>query len=809
MRRRRDRISVAIGGAALLVSVLAIGGVFRWTQALVAVLVGGALVVQVSSRRKLDRVSPIIILIAIAIGLTALQLVPLPQAVLDALNPVGNGLRTDGAQLASTHPWSCISMDPGGTVRALVFFVILLGVAVLSLRVAASERGRFALMGGVAIVCGLAALVTGLHTVVNASSLYGLYEPVHAAPPVLGPLLNPNHLGCLMAFGATISIGLVFHEKQTPAWRAVWVVIAVGCAVIALASQSRGAAISLALGAAIASGILIGRGVGEVAGGARRVFRQLPIAFVMAVGLGLAVFSSAGDVADQLDRTTMTEVDHPTSKFAAWKASVQLVAETPWVGVGRGAVEPTFTRIFDGSAFFTFSHLENEYVSAIVEWGVPGALALALALAWCIIVALRRWRDGALAAGALGGVVGVMFQSSVDFGIQLLGLAVPVTVVACTLLVVPLRETSKWARLRVPRIGLVVALGVCAVLVMRPSARSLQEDHDRLLAKDHLELATLFQMIERHPLDYFPFGEAAKQMLENDDPRGVAFLNHALELHPAHPGLHRLAARLLAGTGRKDQATVEYSLAMDGTYQPHVLLTEITAVLPDAADAARAIPVDYFSPDSVLNSLQELKRDDVAQAWLARVVQSSNRTLALVDKLYNLAMARNDLDVAMRAANLRLNEQHTTTSRLMLAKVEFAKLDYAAVQKELADVQQWRGRIDERGDAWLLVCDTYQMQGQWDPALECLHHLDGSGLMQMRHDDIAKREKDIADHRTSEAKLKEIQDLEREMHLPVDTYLPVLPSNPDAPASAPGHGTAITNPITNPLKHSTGQGSGH
>jgi hypothetical protein len=799
--RRRDRISVAIGGASLVTAVLAVGGVFRWSQALVAALVGGALVPQITSRRKLDRLSPILVLIGLATIVTALQLVPLPGAVLDVLQPVGNTLRDDGAALASTHPWPCLSLDPAGTVRALVFFMTLFGIAVLGLRIAASERGRYVLIGGVAITCGLAAAVTGLHMIVNADELYGLYAPVHAAPPILGPLLNPNHLGCLMAFGATISVGLTFYGKQKPAWRALWVVTGVGCAVIALASESRGAAVSLALGMAITSGILIGRGLGEASRHRGRAFKQLPIALVVALGFGLAVYASAGDVADQLDRTSITDVAHPTSKFAAWKASVALVGESPWVGVGRGAVEPTFTRVFDASAFVTFSHLENEYVSAIVEWGVPAAFLLALALAWCTIGAIRRWREGPLAAAALGGLVGVAFQSSVDFGIQLLGVAVPVTIVACTLQTVPVRETSRLRGLRIRRIAVVAALVVGALLVMRPAARSLQEDHDDVVQTRTPPLGTLLAMIERHPLDYFAFGKASEQLLAAGDPRGVAFLNQAMLLHPFSPGLHRLAARMLIAAGRIPQATVEYGLAMNGTAHPHPLLTEIVATLPRAEDAAASIPVGYFSPEAILKSLTELKREDVAERWLARVRDAGTHDLALVDELYALAMARGDLDVALATAAYRLHEANTETSRLMHAQVQFARKDYDAVQRELSDLPTWHGRIDERGTAGLLVCDTYSAREQWDQALECISRLDATGMMGARQDEVLRRERDIADHRAAERKLREIQELERKMNLPVDTYIPVLHEAPPPPVRKGPSGT-----ITNPLRGSTTPG---
>ncbi|HEY0986136.1 MAG TPA: hypothetical protein VGD80_03755, partial [Kofleriaceae bacterium] len=165
--RARDRISIAFGGAALLASVLMIGGALRWVQAIVAGLVALALAAQLASRRRFARISPLVVVLAIAVGLTAVQLIPLPPGLLEALNPHGNELRSDGAALAGTAPWHVISLDPAGTLRALAFLVTLLGVAVFGLRISGSERGRYLVLGGVAVTCGLAAAVTGFHTLLN------------------------------------------------------------------------------------------------------------------------------------------------------------------------------------------------------------------------------------------------------------------------------------------------------------------------------------------------------------------------------------------------------------------------------------------------------------------------------------------------------------------------------------------------------------------------------------------------------------------------------------------------------------------
>lgn len=786
--RRRDRISIGIGGAALVTAVLVIGSALRWTQEIVLGLLALAVASQLFSRRRLDRVSPIVVFLAVAIGFTALQLVPLPPSVLDALNPTGNDLRERGAELAGTNPWRCLSMDPAGTLQSLCLLVGLLAVSLLTLRFAASERGRYVCLGGVALVCGLAAAITGVHTLLNTDVLYGVYAPVHATPPVLGPLLNGNHLGCLMAFGAVISLGLAFYERQATQLRVLWIVNGLGCVIVAFASLSRGAALGLVLGMLVTGVLLVSQRMAGPTERRRGLQRDLPVAIVVLVGVSLAIYASAGNVADQLDNTTLAEVNQPLSKFEAWRSSFTLVEETPYTGIGRGAFEPTFTRVHDQSAFATFTHPENEYVQAIVEWGVPAAIILGMLLARAAFAAVRRWRDGPLAAAALGAMSAVMFQSTVDFGVELLGLAVPVTIVASTLLIVPLRETSRPRRLWAPRLALVAACAAAALILGSRATRTVVEDNEALGDQKQPELADIQDVITRHPMNYFGYGQYALLANADGDERAMPLLNHALELHPTHPGLHRFAARRMIANRHLDQAAVEYAIAMNGTLAPKRLLAEILTLLPDAEHAAAAIPADFKDRDVILRALVELQRLDVSERWLARVVQRPQYDTKVFDALYDLAMARKDYEVAERAAHLRLKQVHTEQSRLMLAKVELARGEYEPILKDLADVATWHTRIDEQGDAWLVVCDVYIAQNDLDRAAHCLDQLDGKGILGMRRPLVVERLRDVHDRQEAIVKAKALQALEHSTTLP---EVPIVHGQDPKPIAPP----TIQNPL--------------
>ncbi|MBA3502961.1 MAG: O-antigen ligase family protein, partial [Deltaproteobacteria bacterium] len=438
MKGGRDRITAGLVALAAAVAIFALGSAQRWGQAVVGGVVALAVLSQLTSRRGLIERSPLMLGIGGALAVTVLQLVPLPDALITSLSETLDGYRRDGAAVAGVDVASTITMDVPGTLRAAAFFATLLGLAWVSLRLAASERGRYFLTASIAGLAALAALVTGIHVLVGATSLYGLYEPRHASPPILGPLLNSNHLGNLMAIGTVTSMGLFLHPKQPNSRRIVWAVAAVGCLVATLASMSRGAVIAVSAGFVVTVGTYVAQRLSTHPSGSRRrgegfYTRTVPIAIFVLCCLSIAVYMSAGSMMQQLESTKLDELHDPHSKYAAWRSATILVEESPWVGVGRGAFEPAFTRVHPASSVVTFSHAENEGLQAIVDWGIPACIVLALLAGWALLLAIRRWNDGPLAAGALGALMVVAFQSNFDFGIELLGLAAPVVVLFATL----------------------------------------------------------------------------------------------------------------------------------------------------------------------------------------------------------------------------------------------------------------------------------------------------------------------------------------------------------------------------------------
>lgn len=736
----RDRISLAACGAAVVVAVFAIGGAPRWAQAAVAAIAAVAVGSIILSKRGFEKRPPLLTLIGAALGCTALQLVPLPQRLVHALSPTLVELRDDGAPLANVSVASTLTMDSPSTLRAVAFLLILIAVATIALRIAISERGRYALMSAVAGTAGAAAAISGAHKLFGATSLYGVYHPLQAAPPFMGPLLNSNHLGCLMAVGVAASVGLLFYQKQSSVRRSIWALIALGCGAIALETLSRGAALALVCGVGVVVATVALQQTRQWEQRSRRrrekfLATTLPIGIMIACGLVTAAYIGAGAVIHQLEDTSLREVHNSRSKFAAWRSSYTLVEESPWAGIGRGAFEPTFTRVHAASAFGTFSHPENEAVQAVVEWGVPATLLFGLLVAQLLVRALRRWRDGPLVAGALGVVAAVAFQSNFDFGMELLGLAIPVTIALATLSYVPLAELPphRLIRTRVLRALFVAGLLGATALLLSTWTTTIEEDH---IAVHAATPARIRESIQRHPLDYYGYAALADAMVRTNDPDAVRLLNHALRLHPTHAGLHRLAARLLLRTNRIDQAASEFTTALRYAIDARPVLAEMFSSL-STKDVAAAMPTD-LEVDKTVRMLQEANRPEIALLWLDRVLANKN-DLRGADAMYSIALEQKNYVAAERAGRIRCQLAPSAPCTLALARVLALAQKPAEIIEQLQDVAYWHGHRDDRIEAWFMLCDAQFALGNIGETTACLRKLEASGLLPSDAPELRRR----------------------------------------------------------------------
>ncbi|HEY5950083.1 MAG TPA: O-antigen ligase family protein, partial [Kofleriaceae bacterium] len=537
------------------------------------------------------------------------------------------------------------------------------------------------------------------------------------------------------------AFGLAMHARQRSWMRALWIGIVLACGVTTVASQSRGATFALITGALVTGGTLLAQKLfGDTRKRSRQTFltTSLPIGVVVACAIIVIVYASAGGVSSQLGRTTLDEASRPTSKVAIWRSTVKLATEAPILGVGRGAFEPAFTRVHGMAANYSFSHVENEYLQVVVEWGVIGMLVLGFCGVWLTLIAFKRWRDGPLVAGALGAVAAVALQSIVDFGIELLGVAIPTTIVLATLTYVPLREEQgKPLRIaRVLRMALAVIVFAVGIALLTPATRTIADDHDMLAERD-LTLDEVRESVARHPLDYYGYARGAQVLRSAGDPRAVQLLNHALQLHPTQPGLHHMAADMLYRAHRLDQSALEYAAALRATATRAALLAEIVKRFTPAL-VVRAIPSDLEPLSEIVRWLTDLGALDIAIEWLDAVLQEHPRNRNACEQLFTIIVNKHVLRAAEIASRRCTDISHE--ARIMIGHMLMDKQRFDEARSMLGDVEDWPGHIDTKAEGWLIVCDTLEAQKKWDEAKRCLRRLDSSGnVLDQRRGEILMR----------------------------------------------------------------------
>ncbi len=673
----RDRIALICCAATLGFCALAFGGAVRWAAiaSTIGCLVTAA--VYISSRRFETKRSPLLVLIGIAVGLTAVQLVPLPVPLAREVIAAKLELVAANAQAWGDPAPKAVmaSYDPPATLVELAKLCGYAALAFAACRISTQRRGRRALA---VIVVGTAMLVATValgHAAFGAREIYGLFSSP-AEPRLLSPIINDNHLASLMAMAVPIALGLGLTSAGLQ--RTAWLVSALVCAGLTLVTASRGGALGLLTGVVVTVALLLAqRRTSSGERPRRSVGREAIARFVIGGCVVLLVgLLTASQVFGELASTRMDEVRDSHSKFQVWVHAVDMLEDNHWLGIGRGAFEPAYTR-WSEVGDSAYSHAENSYLQAAFDWGVPGALAIAFAAAIAVYAAARRWRQSPLEAGALGALASVAVHDLADFSLELPVVAMMVIVVFAILLparvsstdtengrLQPIETRTRWLRS-----GLLVAAMVACALAASPLGQFARAEAATIGADPVVALERATIASARHPADYLLLGRAAQVLMELRDPRAAPVVMRALSVNPNHAGLHHLAAQLLVRSQHARQAKVEFALALRFATPEFVnqILDELDATFSGPDDAAEALPLDLAFAPRIVDALRG-RRDGLELAYATRLAlfnPDNPVTELMVAQAANRA-ARGDL--AQPAAQMAYNQRPDAVSAIAFAQ---------------------------------------------------------------------------------------------------------------------------------------------
>lgn len=359
-----------------------------------------------------------LLLIGLAAGLVALQLVPLPPELWKALP--GREVPWRTAQAAGmADGWRPISMDGEATVRAALSLLPALGMFVGALLLPAPARARLLM---------LALAATALHLIAAALQVGSGGTRFYPHPDghrsvAAGLFENCNHFATLLAVAAVAAAALLRRREGFPA----------GPRPFALAAAL------LAIGAAtVASGSRMGAGLFALAvlftpfvsGWARPRngwhFAGLAAAGLLAAALGFATLTQSSPVARLADRIERTWREGDVDRAGIWEDARYGAGDLFPTGSGLGTFQPVFNIYERLSEVGTHraNHAHNDYLELLFETGVGGA-ALILAFAgWWAARGWAAWRDprrdlaATLARAASVSVLLVLIHSAVDYPLR-------------------------------------------------------------------------------------------------------------------------------------------------------------------------------------------------------------------------------------------------------------------------------------------------------------------------------------------------------------------------------------------------------
>lgn len=535
----RERVVLGLFGAWLVAGPQLLGGEPAWATSLLAAVGLVVLALTLAAGLSIPRSSGLTAML-VGLGVTAIQLAPVPRVVAEFLFPERLALVDATFAVSGGAPaWVPATLDPGGTEVAFLRGVAL-GAAWMTGSALSLRFGRRRVLAMGAASALVVVLVALMHELTDSSLLFGVYEhPWRKMHPV-APLTNGNHFAGFAAFGAILALGQLF-ESDTRAQRLGWMGAAAVSGAMTAFSGSRGGAAGLLIGL-----LLLSFGMARRRRSRRQSWSYLAAGAVL-VGVA-GVYLGGEALMGQLRHGDLSKLDLTLS-------SLGLAFAYPTLGVGRGAFGPAFTQVVGSEA--RYSHPENLLAQWSSEWGIPVTILLLVLLVPPLVRALLSRRASAVTGAAA--VISLAVHDLADFALEMTGIAM--VAAACAGAVV---SSSRQPELppRPLRFG-VVAVATVALTLMTFAAPSLPYLASEELREHAAEWdlgrnpGELDAALQNHPLEPSVVVLAAWQAVRSQRPDAAGWLNRAMTLAPRWPSPHVLAARWLWSVNASRQAALE------------------------------------------------------------------------------------------------------------------------------------------------------------------------------------------------------------------------------------------------------------
>jgi len=569
-------------------SPLALGSVHRPVLIALLVVVGaalGALHFGLLYAGRGMRLGVSAFLPSVFVLICALQLVPLPASLRNAIDPAGGDLLANASAPTGAHP---LSLDLPSTWRELGKAAAALAAFLFAYHWGSGRRAPRRMIYVVA-GSGIFALLLGLgQAAIGEHQIFGHFG-TGAALLVVGPFVNRNHTAEFLELAAFACLSLVLLARN--AWTMwAWIAGAAALAAGAIATLSRGSLLALAAGG-IAFVVLSPRGEDRPISNRRLPWKRI----LLLTGIGTIVIAGSLGASAMMERLTPSELGNEV-RPSLWADSLS-VFRAHQAGIGRGAFEYVYPvyqnpQAIKAPASVRFPYVENGLLQLLIDTGWAG-LAFIIISTGLLIRELLRSGLGRSDAALVAGCIAILVHNLMDFGLELAGLAVPFAAILGTAMgrVRPPEAPASRATMFAPWLAIAGLVGGI-VSICLPWSRNFDAAlHDTQARDDRIKVAREAQ--RAHPIDYFyVLNEAMALPLRGkagESPR-LASLNRSLRLCPNCPMVNAEVADTLWNLGLHGQSLAQFR---------ETIRRDASAGHEAAASALAALRRKHASPEEV------------------------------------------------------------------------------------------------------------------------------------------------------------------------------------------------------------------
>jgi len=365
----------------------------------------------------------------------AVQIVPLPAAVVRLLSPRAFALRQQFLP-AGAGGWTSLSLLPARTFRSLLEFLAYILIGFLIVRTITHTRQARRLIA-VVVAMGVFQVFYGLFELTQSAPRLLFYPKVFMLGSPTGTFVNRNHFSGYLEMIIPLAIGLLLSRAgafslQGRKWREK----------IALLT-AKGAFVNLLVLAALFVLFL-----GVLKSNSRAGTFILALILLLVFGLSAYAFSAAryqqlwvraflrGMVGMIVLLVLYFGFDATVRRFSAdnllqegrpkyWSSVLTMIGDFPLVGTGYGTFPSVFPVYEDPGLENPVVHAHNDYLENTAELGLLGFGLLMAGILALGVIAFRSWSERhnpevkGLVLGCLVAVAAMLFHSVTDFNLHI------------------------------------------------------------------------------------------------------------------------------------------------------------------------------------------------------------------------------------------------------------------------------------------------------------------------------------------------------------------------------------------------------